>query len=395
MMGFALGLAGVSLLLLNTVVQPEQSDPEPSASAAAHGQCSQVHTVEFPKWPKWVRHKVTPRERIDDIAARYGVSSWQVRNWNGFDSELERVKTGTRIKVKARRIPPPRVRMSYTVAEGDTWWRVAVRHGVSSSDLRAYNWPYRGKMSPGTELKVWVDPIVFDWIATRIPVLPAEGSTQLRLGAVGVGTPDHGTLLNGVSIPKSDHYRIRFPNSAYGTTHAVQQVVTSFAAFRKNSGFTGEISVGSMSTPKGGLLGHHRSHQTGRDLDVRLPRKAGVPRYVSLAKARRVDWLATWELVKAFAHSDVVVIFLDYKRQKYLYRAAKADGASEQELSTLLQYPRGGYARRGLVRHFDGHDKHMHVRFGCGPCEPACLSMPTRKNKTAAKPPKVAGDSST
>ncbi len=80
-------------------------------------------------------------------------------------------------------------------------------------------------------------------------------------------------------------------------------------------------------------------------------------------------------MVKAFAQTDAVVIFLDYKRQKYLYRAAKGAGATPEELETLLQYPRGGHVKRGLVRNFPGHDKHMHVRFGCGPCEVACVSM--------------------
>jgi murein endopeptidase len=128
-----------------------------------------------------------------------------------------------------------------------------------------------------------------------------------------------------------------------------------------------------MSGPKGGPLGEHKSHQTGRDLDIRLPRKAGVPKYLELY-ARRVDWKATWDLVKAIAQTDIVVVFLDYDRQKHVYKAAKDAGATKDELR-LLQYPRGRHSGVGLVRHYPGHDRHLHARWGCGPCETECVNL--------------------
>lgn len=66
-------------------------------------------------------------------------------------------------------------------------------------------------------------------------------------------------------------------------------------------------------------------------------------------------------------------MFLDYKVQRRVYKAAKAAGASEAELATLLQYPRGWAANLGLVRDAHGHDQHIHIRFDCGPCEPECV----------------------
>ena len=79
-------------------------------------------------------------------------------------------------------------------------------------------------------------------------------------------------------------------------------------------------------------------------------------------RPRRVDWTAAWEFVLALAEVDTQVVFLDYKRQKYLHRAAKAAGADEDTIREMLQYPRGSYARRGLVRHYPGHEKHFHPR---------------------------------
>jgi murein endopeptidase len=127
-----------------------------------------------------------------------------------------------------------------------------------------------------------------------------------------------------------------------------------------------------MSRARGGEIGTHRSHQSGRDVDIRLPRREGVSQWRPLT-ARRVDWHATWELVQAFEEVDAIVIFLDYDMQRRLYRTAKGAGASEDRLRELIQFPRGRGAVRGLVRHSDGHVRHMHVRFGCGPYETECV----------------------
>ena len=128
-----------------------------------------------------------------------------------------------------------------------------------------------------------------------------------------------------------------------------------------------------MSRPRGGQVGHHHSHQSGRDLDIRLPLRESVP--ASLAPtARRVDWAATWALIQAFARTGAVqVIFLDYATQKRVHKAAKAAGASDEELAALLQWPLGSVSNQALVRNEPGHDQHMHVRFVCGPAEPECV----------------------
>ncbi|MGH1345454.1 MAG: penicillin-insensitive murein endopeptidase [Nannocystales bacterium] len=331
-------------------------------------RCDTQHEVEVPLRRRWVRHRVQSRETISDIAFRHGVAPWEVRGWNVLGDTVHRVKRGARLKIKAARIPPPREKIEYEVQEGDSWGSVARAFGATPSDLRAYNYPYRGKMDPGTILKVHADPILRDWIAAT----PAQGELVPR-GAVGVGSPDMGSLLGGVRIPEGEGYWLRLPRSAYGTTYAVTAFLTALSDFRDKSSWAGTLAIGAMSGPRGGPLGHHKSHQTGRDLDVRLPRREGVSRYAEL-KVRRVDWGAAWAFVQALSLVDTQVIFLDYKRQKYLYRAAKAAGADEGTLKSMLQYPRGAYVRRGLVRHYPGHEKHFHIRFGCGPCEVSCTT---------------------
>jgi murein endopeptidase/LysM repeat protein len=349
-----------------------EDDALVSASTVA-GACSERHSVVPVETSAFLRHVVAPRESVAQIAHRYDVAPWRLREWNALTADVMSLQKGTKLRVKPSRVSPARQRVQYTVQAGDTWWRVAVSHGVDSMDLRSYNWPYRGKMTPGETLQIWIDPLIYDWIqATPDGVLTS--SEEVRRGGVGIGPPNDGVLVNGVSIPEGDGYRLRFPKSGYGTTHAVEQFLAAMKVFREIDEELPIVAVGSMSRPRGGPLGTHQSHQTGRDLDVRLPRRAGVASWQAL-KASRVDWTAAWRLVQAFARTDVEVIFLDYRMQRRLARAAEAAGADAEELATLLQYPRGRHARRGLVRHADGHDKHLHVRFRCGPCETECVQV--------------------
>ena len=351
-------------------VLESESDPdeEPDAWTFEPARCNTSLDVEVPERRRWIRHKVQSRETISEIAFRYGVAPWEVRGWNGLGEAVDRVKRGLRLRVKASRIPPPKEAVEYTIVEGDTWGSIARRFGTTPSDLRAYNYPYRGKMKPGNTLTVLAEPILRDWIEA----VPTEEEPIPR-GAVGIGSPDLGVLLAGVRIPDGEGYWLRLPRSAYGTTHAVTELLAAITDFKAESSWVGKLAIGAMSGPRGGPLGHHKSHQTGRDVDIRLPRREGVSRYAEL-RPRRVDWAAAWAFVQALARVDTQVVFLDYKRQKYLYRAAKAAGADDETLRAMLQYPRGAYARRGLVRHYPGHEKHFHVRFGCGPCEIACTS---------------------
>lgn len=357
---------GPSLALLVALLAPV--DTETWHHSVDVTKCATTATVEYPRWSRWVHHRMVPGETLAEIAARYGLREADLRAHNGISPSTEKLRKGTRLKVKARRIPPPRTALEYPVASGDTWISIAQRHGVDPKELRAYNWPWKDKLRPGSVLAIWVDPIASAWITAGTP------DESIPRGGLGVGAPDAGHLVGGVAIPPGDGYEIRFPDSAFGTTHAVSELVRALARYRETTKYTGLIGLGSMSRPRGGPLGGHRSHQTGRDIDISLPRKAGVPAWYPLTP-RRVDWMAVWDLVLAFAEVDASVVYLDYALQRELYRAVKAAGVDPEIIARVVQYPRGYAARRGLVRHEPGHTAHLHVRFGCGPCEVECIEL--------------------
>jgi murein endopeptidase/LysM repeat protein len=358
----ALGLLGALAILLAPV------DTETWHHSIDPARCDSTAVVELPKWTKWIYHRLVPGESLAEIAARYGLREADLRAHNGISPSTEKLRVGTRLHVKARRIPPPRAAVTHTVAATDTWISIARRHGVDAKELRAYNWPWKDKLREGTALTVWVDPIATAWIAA------APDDHGIARGGLGVGAPDVGHLVGGVAIPPGDGYALRFPDSAYGTSHAVAELVRALGLHRESTSYTGVIGLGSMSRPRGGPLGKHRSHQTGRDIDIQLPRRTDVPAWLPLTP-RRVDWRAVWDLAVAFAEVDATVVYLDYALQRELYRAMKAAGIAPDELARILQYPRGWAAHRGLVRHEPGHTAHLHVRFGCGPCEVECIEL--------------------
>ncbi|KIG14160.1 Membrane-bound lytic murein transglycosylase D precursor [Enhygromyxa salina] len=325
--------------------------------------------------PRWIQHPTVARETIEQLALRYGVQAQSIREWNNMTAEEQPHPWRPQpLRIRARRAPPPRQALDHAVAPGDTWGSIARRYGVDYRNLRAWNVSELGReLDPDEHVKIWVDPVVFNAIVHDKPA--NDRAAQVRPGAHGVGTPQAGSLIAGVQIPPGEGYELRFPKSAYGTTFAVRQTVAALDRFVASTAHPHPLSVGTMSRQRGGEIGSHLSHQTGRDLDIRLPLRAEVPQALN-PTPRRVAWSVTWELVHAFAQTkSVQVIFLDYDSQRRLYKAAKATGASEQQLDAMLQFPRGSGASLGLIRHSPGHEGHIHVRFSCGPAEPECGSL--------------------
>lgn len=342
---------------------------------------------------RWIRHTTGPRETKADVAARYGTDGSMLREWN--PKTLARHKgrylpEGVELRLKAIRVPPPREPITYVAEAGDTWETVAVDHRVDVRDLKVYNRAAKedsmSALEPGRELSVWIDPAIA-WTVNRYPGLDIDPSwLDIPQTAFSSGHPNRGRIKGEpCQLPDiAQLYTRRFDRIAHGSSHAIGVIVTAFADFRHDTGYRGEIFVGSISRPHGRRFPPHRSHQSGRDVDIRLPM---LPWFETMIDPppEQIDWRATWGLIDAFlATGQVSMIFLDHDLQRHLYYAAMSMGASAEELDEIITWPlRQGAKGKKIIRHSKGHDGHIHVRMKCGPNEPDCR---TRRRRPRPKP---------
>ncbi len=326
-----------------------------------------------PASAQWILHEVLPGELLQQIADRYAVSSQSLERWNKLDGTHPVYRAGQKLRVYTQLGTHTRDKLHYEVRAGDSWARIATRFGVSQRDLQ-HRWnSCGGALRVGQPLIVWVERETHEREqAARAEELPIVSLPEGAAIAQSVGSPGHGYLQNGMQLPKNDAlYTIRNPEHSYASSHAIEALQTGIANFRRETGFARQILIADMSVEEGGRFGPHHSHRSGRDVDIALPQKADPPKNAQPESPARVDWLATWRLIKSFVDTDQVrYVFLSRSCQLALYRAAKDDGASHADLLRIIQYP--GHGKAAIVRHAHGHTSHMHVRFRCGPEETAC-----------------------
>jgi hypothetical protein len=317
--------------------------------------------------PQWITHRTTPGERLVHTAVRFGVTPRELAQWNDLPRGRHRLASGRRLKVHARRLPPERRRITHVVEPGDTWTEIAIAHRVDRRMLQAYNW-HKKQLVPGEELAIWIDPGLPSTVDVRehgsMPVV------DVVPGAESIGRPGRGRIAGAVPLPERPWYSLGRPERLWGSSHTILQVQRALASFRQRTGFEGEIIVGAISKEGGGPFAPHRSHQSGRDVDIRLPRLPGLESRPH-PHPDEIDWSATWELVRAFLNTEAVqFIFLERKLQRRLYEAARWAGVTHEELAGLIDRVEG--RRSAPIRHARGHDGHIHVRIACGPSEHRC-----------------------
>ncbi|MCA9715382.1 MAG: penicillin-insensitive murein endopeptidase [Myxococcales bacterium] len=323
--------------------------------------------------PELVKHTVAPKERVSQIAIRYGVTREHIVELNKLKHSRVSLRKGRTIKVEATRIPPPREEITYTVQDGEDWFAVAIKHRVASNDLRSWNWRTRGKpLTAGQEISVWIDPGRPRTVNCKRG--PAPPPLEFRDDATSYGRPQYGRLKNGIRLPESPLWTRRPTglNVLWASSHTIENLEKAFRTLRVDVGYEGEIMIGSISRQRGGRFPPHKSHRTGLDIDIRLPLVPGVPPN-TYPRPDAVDWPALWELIEALVDTgEVSMIFFDWRLQKHLYAAAREEGVTEDELRPILHWPRREHKWEAIVRHSHGHKGHIHVRFLCGVNEARC-----------------------
>jgi len=230
--------------------------------------------------------------------------------------------------------------------------------------------------------------------------------------SVSCGSTNRGSLSDSAQMPTKGAGFImaqpwRSRGSRYGTKELVSLIIRStgqVAQYYPGS----QLSIADMSREYGGPIASHRSHQSGRDVDLIYyamdargapfspdshmayytptgeATSARAPRRVDSIPKRYFDLKRNWALVRALvfdAQTSVEYIFVSRRVKRWLlYYANEAGEAAEiiAWANKILHSPKGAA----------GHNDHMHVRIACsradlssGQCLRASAPKPRRANK--------------
>jgi penicillin-insensitive murein DD-endopeptidase len=202
--------------------------------------------------------------------------------------------------------------------------------------------------------------------------------------STSVGSSDDGKIIGAIPIPDFGpgfmHSTIRPPEARYGTVETVQILVRTGALIEQRC--PGKpLVVNDLSGPQGGPIAQHRSHQSGRDVDLLFFYRdtdnkevdpIGVPLdpkgwgwdFMDLVKSEddrrmRIDLERTWCLLNALIESAGSLlhrIFIaEHLRSLLLEHAVRigAPAAIAERFGDVTCQPS------------TPHDDHMHVRFFC------------------------------
>lgn len=180
------------------------------------------------------------------------------------------------------------------------------------------------------------------------------------LGAMSVGSPNAGGLVNGVRAVASPLYSLVSPGSAWGTQETIDYLNSAVQAVHDEFPDTPPLALGDIGAHHGGPLRPHISHQAGRDLDISFYYRDGT-RWYARGTRDNLDFPRLWAFVRALiAKTDIDLILLDHGLQEPLKEYALSIGEDPAWVSQIFQ---GKGALRAIIRHAPGHATHLHLRF--------------------------------
>ena len=193
----------------------------------------------------------------------------------------------------------------------------------------------------------------------------------VALEPIPYGTEDK--LFAGVPMPDGPGRRVRRRRTSWGTSHAVFHLDAALTAYGQAYPEGPVIIVSDLSRREGGRLLPHHAHRTGRDVDISyVPKPDQDNGGFLMMNSWAFDRERNWSFLEALLGTgQVELILMDRNLQRYLVEHLE-DKLPEEELQRLFQVPRPQSEEVGIIRHWDGHRDHMHVRLRCASDQPRC-----------------------
>ena len=158
--------------------------------------------------------------------------------------------------------------------------------------------------------------------------------------------------------------RVLRPQRAWGTPAMLKVLRRIGQAMALDHGVS--ATVVDISSQHGGKLSRHRSHRQGQDADLLLPEQGRheALRFRRLGPAQLDARLTLDVILAGLTTGHLRVVYLDSQLQQPLVEEARRRGFAPTQLAELFSVvPRTRlHRRRPVVRHWRGHDDHMHLR---------------------------------
>jgi penicillin-insensitive murein endopeptidase len=181
-----------------------------------------------------------------------------------------------------------------------------------------------------------------------------------ELGSLSIGAANRGFLFNAVQMPEGPLWEVVEPKYSWGTETTVRALSVAVKEVNRHYPETPRLFIGHLSRERGGWLRPHRSHQSGRDVDLGFFYLDG-PNWYKQATPENLDVPRTWALLSAlFKATPVEYAFVDRSLHPALREEATRIGESEHFLGEVFD---GDVRVEPILRHARGHRDHMHVRF--------------------------------
>ncbi len=238
---------------------------------------------------------------------------------------------------------------------------------VATPTLRAP--PKTNDATPSRSLPSAIaDAAIADAASKDIEALSDAALTRLfdedraAVGSLSIGKPNGGMLIGGVQLSDNELFEIAAPYGAWGTRETVEQLTAAARQLAEQFPDGHKIYIGHLSSRFGGRLHPHRSHQSGRDVDLGCCYKPKMQGWYQRGTRRNLDLKRSWALLRALlTTADVEYIFMNTSVQRLIGAFAEEAGEDNAWLDSVFGY-RGRHAAP-LIRHAWGHDTHWHVRF--------------------------------
>jgi penicillin-insensitive murein DD-endopeptidase len=211
-------------------------------------------------------------------------------------------------------------------------------------------------------------------LGTPTPLAPQLGGS--------IGLPHDGMQTNAIELPRSGNGFTRFRQNGsanWAQPQLVRALTEGAGRLVERFGSAPPLVLGDLSAQRGGRIPRHRSHRTGRDVDLlwHVTRLDGTPvrspGFVRIgadglgaaegSPTVRLDVARQWRLIRELLESDLIDVqwmFCSEPIEALLIEHARALGEPDDlvwRAETVLQQPADSLP----------HDDHIHLRIACRP----------------------------